>query len=164
MKKEKIMQQLGIKVFFLILFTNMSISKVYSQVTIGKIVKEIDSTYVMPEPYDSLCDFGASKDFTPIDYKLNYKQYIGLQFYLPPLSNPKAKKYTDGPKPLVYTKTISVVNIDTTNRQVWYVNDNDYFHNTTLVKNNVSKYNGIATLIYKPYHYQTSELYNGDLS
>lgn len=153
MKKENLMRQLGLKVFIFTLLTSLPISRLYSQVTIGKIVKQIDTTYVMPEPYDSLCDFGERK----------FNEYIGLQFYLPPLSNPKAKQYIYGPKPLLYTKNISVINVDTANRQVWYVNENDYFKNITLVKNKVLNYNGIATLIYKPYHYQTTELRNGDL-
>lgn len=161
------MRKLVVSATFCIFLINMSINRLYSQVTIGKIAKQIDTTFIKPEPYDSLCDFGKSRDkygrLTSLN-RADYKQYIGIQFYLPPLTNPNGEKYTKSPKPIVFSTTISTINIDTTNNQVWYVNNNDYFRNISLVKNHVSKYDKIATLIYKPYHYKTTEFKDGDLS
>lgn len=50
---------------------------VYSQVTIGNVEKE-EKKALMPVRYDSLNDFSAQDNF------IDYYQYVGLKFYLPP--------------------------------------------------------------------------------
>ncbi|MFW6026905.1 MAG: hypothetical protein ACOCRX_11245, partial [Candidatus Woesearchaeota archaeon] len=56
-------------------------SKVFSQVTIGEVKKseEKDSIISKPEPYDSLQRFERQQK------DVEYKKYIGLDFYLTPL-------------------------------------------------------------------------------
>lgn len=53
----------------------------FSQITFREVEKK-DIVVARPEPYDSLNDFQANLK------RLDYKQYIGLQIFLPPISNP----------------------------------------------------------------------------
>jgi len=67
--------------FLFIVFANIY-SLSFSQITFGDIEKQKNTTLIKPEPYDSLKNFSYHND------EINYKQYIGLQFYLPPYKNP----------------------------------------------------------------------------
>ncbi len=62
-------------ILFLFLFSRL----VYSQVTIGAIEKKEEKIVLKPPPYDSLKNF---EDQYPSF--IDYRQYIGLQVYLPP--------------------------------------------------------------------------------
>lgn len=65
-------------IFLFLLLNLLSIPVSFSQITIGKIVKQKKDTIVeRPIPYDSIRNFEFPEN------PINYKQYVGLQVYLP---------------------------------------------------------------------------------
>jgi hypothetical protein len=63
---------------FLMLFYSSSI---YSQITITEIEKKINPIVEKPAPYDSLKDWQLQDKF------IDYKQYVGLELFIPPMPN-----------------------------------------------------------------------------
>ena len=122
-----------------------SISFSYSQITIGNIEKQNITTQIKPESYDSL------KNFTHHYNEIDYKQYIGLQFYLPPFKNPIASEVkTD--RPFLFTPAPNTINVK-----------NPIIYDYVARKENYSpthkriSYNKIYTYVYKPFHYGTDK-------
>jgi len=102
---------------------------IFSQVTIKELSLEnkIDSIALKPIPYDSLRDFQYQEKFT------DYKQYIGLQLFLPQYNNPQG-----------YRQACIVL----------------YLKSPQIVKTtNLGTY--ITTKVYKPFSYFTGNV-NGD--
>src|ERR1700747_3353976 len=65
------------KILFVAFFL-FSYSSGFSQITITEIKKRKDTTVLRPAPYDSLKNMEEKEN--PIDYK----QYVGLDIYIPP--------------------------------------------------------------------------------
>lgn len=128
-------------------FVFVNVSPSYSQITIGNIEKQSITTKLKPKPYDSLKNF--SYHYNEIDYK----QYIGLQFYLPPFINPIASEVkTD--RPFLFTHSPNIISVK-----------NPIVYNYVARKENYSptnkriSYNKIYTYVYKPFHYGTDKKY-----
>jgi len=140
-----------VKILFFILFIN-SVQFCYSQISIGKIEKKIDILVLKPEPYDSL------KNLTWQKSNIDYKQYIGLQFYLPPFSNPQigsSPRYNKTKLFLFSTKP-NVLIIDSTQnilrfRETWSQTSARKSGNKTI------EYDKIYTYAYNPFHYYSSK-------
>jgi hypothetical protein len=126
-----------------LLFANVCLS--FSQVTIGNIEKQNNTTQLKPETYDSLKNF--SYHYNEIDYN----QYIGLQFYLPPFKNPIASEIkTD--RPFLFTPSPNIINVK-----------NPIVYDYVARKENYSpthkriSYNKIYSYVYEPFHYGTDK-------
>ncbi len=77
-----------IKLFILFILLTICSKAVSSQVTIRELVKKNDTVSAKPPTYDSL------KDWHGQYYEKNrdYKQYIGLEIYIPPMSKAEESK------------------------------------------------------------------------
>lgn len=127
--------KLKVLIFFLFIVLVNTFS-LYSQITITDVEKSEEKIVLKPEPYDSLKN---------LEYKqrlVDYKQYIGLQIYLPPSSNPEMETYTGLDYHMYLTKEACIIPIATSKKLAYY----DY---GTLVRT----YDSIMTCTYKPYHY-----------
>ena len=133
------------KKYILALFLILCINEfLYSQITIGKIEKQKDTAILRPSPYDSLKNF---ENFNPDDF-YQYKKYIGLKFYLPPLSNAR-KGYRDEGINFLYSATPSI--IDTSINIVDPGGGYEYDNESKKYKHHTYNYNKIKTYIYKPF-------------
>lgn len=154
------MRQLELKMFIITLLTTMLTCNIFSQVTISNYEKKIDTTYIRPEPYDSLSDcllrFKPNGNFELEKSKI----YIGTQFYLPPLSNEKNDSLAYVQAPILYTQKFNTMKIDTQNRKSWLELGYHFSDDPLRLIDKVRKYNGIATNIYKPFLYQIKETEN----
>ncbi len=134
-------------------------SKVFSQVTISEVKKTKDSVATKPEPYDSLQRFERQKK------NIDYKKYIGLDFYLPPFSNPDIGATTiqdrpfDDNKRFAFSTKPTTTNIDTSHKTLkiekrWHhlKNPSGGWESATFTK--------IFTYIYKPFIYNKGEVVN----
>jgi|SRR5690554_2826740 len=143
------------RILLFILLIN-SVQLCYSQITIGKIEKKKDTVILRPEPYDSL------KNLVRQERAIDYKQYIGLQLYLPPFSNPKIGYESDKTKPFLYSMKPTVLHIDTTQESLkvekrWYV-----FGYGNEIDESI-KYDKIYTYAYKPFHHNTSTTHSKEI-
>jgi hypothetical protein len=109
---------------------------IYSQITITEIEKYEEKEVLRPEPYDSLKNLEVKK------LAREYKQYIGLQIYLPPLSNPEMDEWTGKTYHTYMTKEPVIVPVATSQKLADY-------HYSELKK----IYDSILTYTYKPFHY-----------
>lgn len=136
---------------FIILINSIQLS--YSQITIGSIEKKKDTVILRPEPYDSL------KNLVRQERVIDYKQYIGLQLYLPPFSNPKISSYqSEKSKPFIFSIKPNIVNIDTTQKELKI---NQRWHQSSIPGRSIEinesiKFDKIYTYTHNPFHYNTS--------
>lgn len=105
-----------------------------SQVTIGSVVKKEEKIVLKPPTYDSLVNF------TNHDNPIDYSQYIGLQFYLPPITNPTIGRQNNTENNFLFTSHPKVIK----------ANNALFNSNKILVK---PHYDSLTTFLYKPYHY-----------
>ncbi len=128
----------------IILFT---ITCAHSQITIRNTSKN-DTIVQKPDIYDSL------KQFEGQERKIDYKQYIGLQFYLSPFSNPLIDQPQNTKSvSCLYSIKPSIIEIDTNYDGLRSFRTISSRFN----KNNLHhiEYNKIFTYKYKPFHYST---------
>ncbi len=133
----------------------------YSQVTIGKIEKTEVIEVLKPPIYDSLNNFkyfDRSKTYDnyigydpnyPTSMELFYKQYIGLQFYLPPFSNP-SNYVTCDIRPFLFSTSPNIFYC----KKVGNVCEKEQ----KLLPNKESiesELDSIVTFVYKPFCYGT---------
>lgn len=117
-----------IVLFLLVIWFN----RVNSQITIGNIEIKKDTTILKPATYDSLNDFKVQEKL------LDYKQYIRLKLYLPPLTNPTIDEYIRFDGFFLFTKKPTLIPIN---------------ENMKIYK---YRYENILTCVYKPFHQDTN--------
>jgi len=124
---------------FTIIFT-LSLAS-YSQVTIGKVESKVTEILQKPQAYDSLKDWKTYGDFPA------FKQYVGLQVYLPPYKIPSIGDSRSEEKAHLYSNNLTFLPINSSEKSLETRNqsyDSPYY------------YDKIMTMAYKPYHYYTS--------
>lgn len=114
----------------------------YSQVTISEIKSDEEKTVSKPMSIDSLQNWEHQAEFK------NYRKYIGVQIYLPPIDQIVAYGFQNSNflfslKPLV---------IKAKEKMVTIINPN-------LSNEKTIQYDSIATLIYKPFQCFYSEIW-----
>ena len=126
--------QSQIKIILLAVFLN--IPNIHSaQITITDIEKSEEKIVLKPAPYDSL------KNWERKERVGDYKQYIGLQIFLPPESNPMLNLYRGGYSSIFLSKKPNIIPV-----------------NSKIIKYHNSKiYDSIMTYAYKPYHYYSED-------
>ena len=154
-------------IFFIIIFILFG-NKLFSQVTLGEIEKVEVTEVLKPPVYDSLKNFEAFNvrmtqyDTTyPPNEQLFYKQYIGLNLYIPPFSNPQIGTCSNNSY-FLFSTTPSILLVDTTKLKI---REQIYSRTPIVVDlgNGTSstsycqkfEYYKIMTLIYKPFHCNT---------
>jgi len=133
-------------IIFYLLFANFSYLT-YSQITIGNIEKQNVKTALRPEPYDSLKNFGLLYN----ENEIEFKKYIGLQFYLPPFKNPNASEFKTN-RPFLFATSPNIISINSPIIYDYVARKNDY----TPIHIKIW-YNKIYTYVYKPFHYGTDK-------
>jgi len=124
-----------IKLIFLLgLLLLITFSAINAQVTLGKIETKKDTIALKPLPYDS------SKNFEKQSQLIDYKQYIGLKVYLPPLLE-------HGGRPSLFTKSPNIISINKPS--------------TGSMNDDYTGKNKIMTFIYKPLNYVIDQGING---
>lgn len=139
--KIKITSIFSFCVSFLIVGNNL----IYSQITITEIEKTEDRIVLKPEPYDSL------KNWEYHEKLADYKQYIGLQIYLPPTPNKSIGVYPGNQDNFLFSKKASTIktNVKSSYRIYGGYNSNEF-------KEHI--YDSLVTFVYEPFHYY----YGGD--
>ena len=94
---------------FLFVFFLFSSFLLYSQITITEVNKIEENVVLKPAPYDSL------KNWEGHEMIGDYKQYIGLQLYLPPFDNPQKDVEENGYRvtPFLFSPEPHIIKIDT---------------------------------------------------
>lgn len=125
----------------------MFYSKLYSQISIGTIERQKESIVLKPEPYDSL------KNFTKQERLIDYKQFIGLEFFLPPFNNPIIGQYeNESSKPYFFSLTPTILSINKDVEELRLIESIEYKRYEYMSV----EYDKILTNIYKPFHYYSS--------
>ena len=117
----------------------------YSQITITEFEKSEEKIVLKPEPYDSLKNWESKERLG------DYKQYIGLQIYLPPFDDPEIGSDNDC-EPFMYNLEPNLIDIDSTNNKLKLTKS---WHQTSERKSDWKsiEFNQIYSIVYKPYHY-----------
>jgi hypothetical protein len=166
----------SLSIFSLLVFLTIS-NTLFSQITITDLSeKKVERIVSQPVPYDSLINWKEHEK------KIDYKQYIGLQVYLPPCNSleiynycfpQKTRKINDQIFDNYYT-IINVLYGDTleylfdevlkdpgrNNRpNLLYVLKNDKLPDTLYFDNNFNTWWGTSNLILVPYFVKQKQLY-----
>ena len=132
----------------ILLFSLLTSTYLYSQVTITEINKIEEKVVIKPEPYDSLKNWEYHEKIT------DYKQYIGLQIYLPPSLSPQVHQYSSK-EPFLFAEKPIIIDLDSIGIKLFKLDVNNY--SRTL--DTVAIYNKALTEVYCPFPYSYN---NGD--
>ncbi len=124
------------QITFCILFI-ISVQFCYSQITITEIKKSEEKIALKPEPYDSLIKWEYKERLG------DYKQYIGLQVYLPPISNKPIGDWTSSQNNFLFSLKSAIIktNVKSIHR---YYSTNKWVEHV---------YDSLITFVYEPFHY-----------
>ncbi len=111
-----------------------------AQITVGNLNKEkIEKTVLKPAPYDSL------KRYSEQGQLIDYYQYVGLKFYIPPISNPTRGDQGSGQFGFLFTDSLQIIKAEKVLKRS--------FNSSELTQ---PHYDKLATIIYKPHHYYSA--------
>jgi len=141
------------KKIFLFVFVLLSFT-CFSQITITEIERKEELIVTKPEQYDSLKNWEIQENLNA------YKQYIGLQVYLPPFENIKQTDnyFRYGMKmPFMFSTKPILINIDS-NRN--YLRLKNKWYQTSANKHawKTIEYYQIYTPVWKPFHYISNSI------
>lgn len=127
---------------FCVSFFLAGTSLLYSQITITEVEKIEERIVLKPAPYDSLKNWEYHKKLG------DYKQYIGLQIYLPPTANKSIGIYPGSQNNFLFSIKPSTIKTNVKSSYRYY-GSNKWEEHT---------YDSLVTFVYKPFHYY----YGGD--
>jgi len=133
----------------------------YSQITITEIEKSEEKIVLKPEPYDS------TKNWEEKERLADYKQYIGLQIYLPPTPNRVIGKYPGSEDNFLFSIRPSIIKTNPTYKTK-VLNQSGEMVDTLIpyysrLRNSYSGdyakifYDSIVTFVYRPFHYYSGQ-------
>lgn len=136
-------------IFFFCVSFLFGINLLYCQITITEIEKTEERIVLKPTPYDSLKDW---EDHESLD---DYKQYIGLQIYLPPRSNMALDDWQSSPNNFLFSIKPSIIKTNVKTSHRFKISD----MGSGSWKEHI--YDSIITFVYKPFQY--SYRFGGDV-